>query len=150
MTSKLTTLMTWLTFAVLFVCAAQADPAHTYSKQTSVCLDPGEQHVFVLNDGRTRTLRLVSVEEHRDTVVQRVRDATVTVQVEGETVRLKCAPYVMPVVHHGMRIQADTTRSWLPRLPTTFSAMAKAPPIPPTAPSALVIIAVSSVSCVEE
>jgi hypothetical protein len=101
----------WTVFLAL-AATAQPEIQQTYSKQNIICLDPGEQHVFALKDGRTRTVRLVSIEEHRDTVVHRVRQADVTVQIEGEAVRLSCGPYVMPSIHQGLRIQADSTKSF--------------------------------------
>ena len=32
-------------------------------------------------------------------------------------IALACGPYVMPTEHEGLRIQADTTSGWVPRLP---------------------------------
>jgi murein DD-endopeptidase MepM/ murein hydrolase activator NlpD len=83
-----------------------------YSEQEIITLDVDEEYVFVLKDGSRRIIRLVSVKEHRDSVIGRVRRAEVDVQIDGKPVRLICAPYVMPTEINGLRIQADTTSGW--------------------------------------
>ncbi|MBN2477283.1 MAG: peptidoglycan DD-metalloendopeptidase family protein [Pirellulales bacterium] len=90
----------------------QADTIR-YSKQRFVYLDLDEVHVFRLQDGTTRTIRLVSVKEVKDSVIGLVRRAEVVVEIEGEPLTLVCAPYVMPTEVAGLRIQADTTSAWL-------------------------------------
>jgi len=85
-----------------------------YSDQEIVCLDIGEKYPFKLKDGSERLIRLVSVKEHRDSVVGLVRRADVGVEVDGKNLRLICAPYTMPTEFYGMRIQADTTSAWHP------------------------------------
>ena len=77
-----------------------------YSEQKIFCLDIDEEYQFKLKDGSYRSIRLISVEEHRDSVIARVRKAGVNVEVSGETLRLTCAPYVIPTVTQGIRIQA--------------------------------------------
>ena len=83
-----------------------------FTSQSIVGLDPGEEYVFPLAAGREVTLRLVSVEEQRDAVVEQVREANVLVTIDGRPHDLLCAPYVMPSVIDGLRIQADTTSGW--------------------------------------
>lgn len=85
-----------------------------YSEQRVVCLDVAETHSFILEDGSERTIRLVSATEVRDRVVELVRRAEVQVEIDGEPLRLLCAPYVMPTEISGLRIQADTTSGWSP------------------------------------
>ncbi len=85
-----------------------------YSGQEIVCLDIGEEYHFKLKDGSGKSIRLVSVEEHRDSVVKFVRRANVDVELDGKILRLICAPYTMPTEFRGMRIQADTTSAWHP------------------------------------
>ncbi|MHC4538463.1 MAG: PKD domain-containing protein [Planctomycetota bacterium] len=84
-----------------------------YSEQKIVCLDINEEYQFKLKDGSYRSVRLISVEEHRDSVIERTRKAEVNIEVNGRLLHLTCAPYVMPVETEGMRIQADTTSGWL-------------------------------------
>jgi len=84
-----------------------------YSEQTIVCLDVNEEYQFTLKDGSRRSIRLISVEEHRDSVIGKVRRAEVNVEVNGKLLQLICAPYIMPTEIKGVRIQADTTSGWL-------------------------------------
>jgi len=85
-----------------------------YSDQEIVCLDVGEKYPFKLKDGSERLIRLVSVKEHRDSVVKLVRWAGVDIEVDGTVLHLICAPYTMPTEFSGVRIQADTTSAWHP------------------------------------
>ena len=83
-----------------------------YSTQKIVCLDVGETFAVTLHSGVKRTVRLVSVEESRDSVVNLVRRAEVRVDVNGKAVDLVCGPYVMPSDVDGLRLLADTTSAW--------------------------------------
>jgi hypothetical protein len=83
-----------------------------YSPQRIVGLDIGETFVFKLKDGTERKIRVVSVEEHRDSVVKLMRRADVRVEIDGQPLDLVCMPYVMPTRTAGLRIQADTTSGW--------------------------------------
>ena len=83
-----------------------------FSSQAIVCLDPGEEHAFALRSGREVRVRLLSVEEHRDSVVKLVRRADVRVAIDGTEHELLCAPYVMPTTVGELRIQVDTTSGW--------------------------------------
>jgi len=84
-----------------------------YSQQQIVYLDPDETFVFRLNDGTEKEIRLVSVEEREDPVIQLVRSAVVHFQIAGEPTVLICRPYSMPTKVQGIRIQVDTTSKWL-------------------------------------
>jgi murein DD-endopeptidase MepM/ murein hydrolase activator NlpD len=83
-----------------------------YSTQQIVALNVGETFTFKLKSGAERVLRLVSVQEHRDSVIHLVRRADVRVQIDARRLDLVCAPYVMPTEIAGLRIQADTTAGW--------------------------------------
>ena len=110
---------------IVFLCilsiVAQADSGNTslnkvikkYSEQKIFWLDIDEEYQFKLRDGSYRSIRLISVEEHRDSVIGKIRGAEVNVEVNGKLLRLTCAPYVMPIETEGIRIQADTTSGWL-------------------------------------
>jgi len=84
----------------------------TYSTQKIVCLDVGETFTVTLHSGVKRTVRLVSVEESRDNVIELVRRADVRVDVNGKAVDLASGPYVMPTEVDGLRLLADTTSAW--------------------------------------
>lgn len=83
-----------------------------YSTQRIVDLDLGETYAFVLGDGARREVKLVSVDEHRDTVVGLVRRATVRVELDGDPLDLVCEPYQMPVESAGVRMLVDSTAGW--------------------------------------
>ena len=84
-----------------------------YSRQQIVRLDPGEVYRFVSGHGLTKTIRLVSVEDHRDSVINLMRRADVRIEIDGQPLDLVCAPYVMPTEAAGLRVQADTTSGWI-------------------------------------
>jgi hypothetical protein len=83
-----------------------------YSSQQIVWLDKNETYPFTLKDGSLRNIRLLSVREHRDTVVNLMRRAEVHLEIDGRPLDLVCEPYQMPVETAGLRIQADTTAGW--------------------------------------
>ncbi len=85
----------------------------TYSTQRFVYLDIGESFSFQLGNGTEKRIRLISVEEYKDPVIDLMRRAVVKVEIDGKAIELVCAPYVMPTVTGGLRIQADTTSAWL-------------------------------------
>jgi len=84
-----------------------------YSQQTVFCLDIDEGYSFKLKDGSERIIRLISVREYRDSVVGKIRHTEVDVRINGNPLRLICAPYMMPTEVDKLRIQADTTSGWL-------------------------------------
>jgi len=86
---------------------------NTYSTQKIVCLDPNEIYIFTLNNNQSRTIKLISVKTHKDSVVEAVRWADAAVEIDGKKVNLICGPYVMPTEIYGVRIQADTTDDWV-------------------------------------
>ncbi len=83
-----------------------------YSAQQIVSLNPGETFAFRLKSGAERVIRLVSAQEHRDSVIRLARRADVCVEIDGRALDLVCGPYVMPTETAGLRIQADSTASW--------------------------------------
>jgi murein DD-endopeptidase MepM/ murein hydrolase activator NlpD len=84
-----------------------------YSTQQFVYLDPGQTRTFRLKDGTEKRITLVSVKEYEDPVIHLIRRADVKVEIDGRSVELTCAPYVMPMQVQGLRIQVDTTSAWL-------------------------------------
>jgi len=102
-------------FAVPTITAANRDLndlVRLYSTQRIVELDINETCTFKLKDGRQRVLRLVSVEEQRDSVVDLVRRASVRVTIDGKPLDLLCEPCRMPTEIDGLRLQADTTSGY--------------------------------------
>jgi murein DD-endopeptidase MepM/ murein hydrolase activator NlpD len=85
----------------------------SYSNQQFVYLDENEEHAFRTRDGSMKTIRLVSVREHSDSVIGLMRSADVNINVEGKQVRLRCVPYAMPTEAQGLKILVDTTSACL-------------------------------------
>ena len=83
-----------------------------YSTQQIVWLNVDESYTFRLKDGADRVMRLVSVQDHRDSVVNFVRRSEVRVEIDGRPLDLVCMPYVMPTEAAGLRVQADTTSGY--------------------------------------
>ena len=92
-----------------------------WSSQEIVGLDPGEAFQWQGSGGKTHDIRLVRVEERRDSVVKLVREADVFLEIDGEPVELLCAPYVMPMAWDDLRIQADITSGMVEALPKQVS-----------------------------
>lgn len=105
--------------AVAPMCRAEATPEtelnrliKPYSTQQIVWLNVGESYTFKLKNGVDRVVRLVSVQDHRDSVVSLVRRSDVRVEVDGKSLDLVAMPYVMPTETAGLRLQADTTSGY--------------------------------------
>jgi len=84
-----------------------------YSKQRFAYLNIGETISFRLADGRLKWIRLVSVNEEKDSVIHLIRRAEVRLEIDGEPLDLPCGPYVLPIEKDGLRLQVDTTSGWL-------------------------------------
>ena len=84
-----------------------------YSTQAIIGLNVNETFTFKLKSGAERVIRLVSVQEHRDSVINLMRRADVRIEIDGRPLDLACAPYVMPTVTAGLRLQVDTTSGWV-------------------------------------
>lgn len=83
-----------------------------YSTQQIVGLNVNETCTFKLKSGAQRAIRLASVREHRDSVINLIRQADVRVEIDGRPLDLVCAPYVLPTEIAGLRLQVDTTSGW--------------------------------------
>ena len=101
-----------------------------YSAQQIFFLNVGESRRITLRSGATHEIRLVSLKEHRDSVIYQPRRDEVGVEIDGRPLELICEPYRMPTEAAGMRLQADTTSAWL-KMPgqVQFSAWDAAAPI---------------------
>ncbi len=83
-----------------------------YSRQRVIGLNIGESYTFQLRSGARRVLKLIAVEEHRDSVINLMRRAEVQVEVDGKPLALVCEPYTMPTETAGLRVLADSTAGW--------------------------------------
>ena len=76
---------------------------------------PQGGHVFDLSIGETadfngRAVKLIAIDEPRDTVRGVIRLPSATVEVDGERVDVPAALYHMPQVVNGVRIGCSVTR----------------------------------------
>lgn len=83
-----------------------------YSTQRIVSLDEKETVSIARKNGEKRAIRLVSVAEHRDSVVNLMRRAEVRLEIDGKPVELVCEPYTMPCETAGLRLLVDSTAGW--------------------------------------
>ena len=89
-----------------------AGPLRAYSTQQAIGLDVDEKATVKLKSGAERVIRLVSVQEHRDSVIRLMRRADVRVEIDGRPLDLVCEPYVMPTEAAGLRLLVDSTSGW--------------------------------------
>ena len=75
-----------------------------------VDLKVGEQADVELSNGKTATVKLVDLEETRDTLRNAVREARVTVEVNGRKVTLVAAYYRLPVTVGDVEIDCAVTK----------------------------------------
>jgi murein DD-endopeptidase MepM/ murein hydrolase activator NlpD len=83
-----------------------------YSTQQIISLNVNETFAFKLKNGAARVIRLVSVQENRDSVISLMRRAEVRLEVDGRPLDLACEPYTMPTEAAGLRVLVDSTAGW--------------------------------------
>ncbi|MCX6909637.1 MAG: neutral/alkaline non-lysosomal ceramidase N-terminal domain-containing protein, partial [Verrucomicrobia bacterium] len=82
------------------------------SAPAAVDLKIGEQATVKLCNGKTATVKLLGVEEKRDSLRHAVRGAFVTVEVNGQKVTLDCATYHLPVNVGGVQVDCPITKGY--------------------------------------
>jgi len=75
-----------------------------------VDLNVGEQSEVELSNGKTATVKLLGLEEIRDTLRNAVREARVTVEVNGRKATLVAAYYRLPVTVGDVQIDCAVTK----------------------------------------
>jgi len=91
--------------------AAPADETPTVEPLLRVVdLNVGEQSEVVLSNGKTATVKLLDLEEIRDTLRSAVREARVTVEINGQKVTLVAAYYRLPVTVGDVQIDCAVTK----------------------------------------
>ena len=80
----------------------------------TVDLDRGEQQEVELSDGHKVKVKLVDVEEARDTLRSALRQARVKVEVNGVPVALVSANYRLPLTAAGLQIDCPATKGLYP------------------------------------
>ena len=82
------------------------------SRPIAVDLEIGQAATVPLADGRPATVKLVALEEKRDSLRQAVRQATVTVEVNGQQATLNSATYHLPITVGDVQIDCPITRGY--------------------------------------
>jgi murein DD-endopeptidase MepM/ murein hydrolase activator NlpD len=102
-----------LTSALVVPLSAAGPPEPTRTPLVrTVDLNVGEtQEVMMCNDSRA-TVKLLDLEEVRDTVRGAVRKAVVTVEVNGERTELVAASYHLPTTIAGVRVDCAVTKGY--------------------------------------
>ena len=98
--------------AVLLVAPAAEQDVPSKPLLRTVDLDRGESQVVELADGTRAQVKLLDVEEDRDSVRSAIRQARVKVEVNGRTTTLVCANYRLPVTVGGVQIDCPVTRGY--------------------------------------
>lgn len=78
----------------------------------SVDLNVGQSDQVKLSDGSTATVKLLDLQETRDTIINAVREARVKVEVNGQIVTLTSATYHLPVTVAGVQIDCPITKGY--------------------------------------
>ncbi len=97
-----------LALACLLPFIARAADTHAPLHRT-VELNVGESAEIELSDKSKATVKLVKLEELRDSVRNAVREARVTVEVNGETATIVAASYRLPTNLGGVQIDCTAT-----------------------------------------
>jgi murein DD-endopeptidase MepM/ murein hydrolase activator NlpD len=90
-----------------------------------VDLNIGESQSVQLSDGTVKTIKLVDLDETRDTIRGAVRRATVRVEIDGKGVELVSATYHLPKAAAGVRIDCPVTRGYVQNASTNRWALEK-------------------------
>ncbi len=97
--------LVWLAIGVSSQGAAPKDPLFRV-----VDLDVGETTTVKLADGRSTTIRLVSLDEQVDPIRHAVRQAQVKLEIDGQAVEVVAAPYRLPTRVARLQIDCPATR----------------------------------------
>ena len=107
------------TFAVLVLLTLAARAAEPSSERAAVDpllraidLNVGESADVTLSDGKTVTVKLLDLKEHRGEIRNAVRRAVVTVEVDSKRVELTCATYHLPKTVGRVQIDCPVTRGY--------------------------------------
>jgi len=82
------------------------------SAPAAVDLKVGEQAAVKMCDGESATVKLISVEEKRDSLRKAVRGAVVKAEINGQPVTLHCATYHLPVTVGGVQVDCPVVKAY--------------------------------------
>ena len=102
-----------MTLAVASSLSAQDPPATRIPLVRAVDLDVGESATVTLADKSVAKVKLLDVQEQRDTIRNAVREAVVKVEVDGVVVTLVSANYRLPQKTGKVQIDCPITKGYL-------------------------------------
>ena len=91
----------------------------------AVDLNVGQSASVELVDGRTVTVKLLGLKEHRCEMRNAVRKAVVTVEVDGRRAELACATYHLPKTVGSVQIDCPVTRGYVANLDRKLNVWAR-------------------------
>src|SRR5262249_7186700 len=97
-------------FLAALAVRAQYPPVADLGIARAVDLNLGESSEVRLSDGSLATVKLIALKETRDTLRQAVREARVTVEINGKSVSLVSAMYHLPIAAAGVQVDCPITR----------------------------------------
>ncbi len=107
----------WLNICIVLLVVGRATAEPPKATRTplfvSVELNVGESQKVTLRDGSQATVKLVDLNETRDSLRGAVRSAVATVEVNGERVQLTSANYRLPNRVAGVQIDCPITRGYV-------------------------------------
>jgi murein DD-endopeptidase MepM/ murein hydrolase activator NlpD len=99
---------------VVFVAGAAGPPAPLRTPLVRVVdLDLGESRAVELGDGKRAQVKLVALDEARDSIRNAVRAAQVKVEINGQTIDLTSATYRLPTTVAGVQVDCPITRAYM-------------------------------------
>lgn len=84
-----------------------------FGPMTVLDIDVGETVQVPLSNGKSATVRLLSLNEVRDSVREALRVAKVRVKVNGKMAEVECGNYRLPVTAGGVQIDCSVTKGYL-------------------------------------
>ena len=104
-----------LPWAVLSASATKPSEPVLESPFRTVDLRLGEAAAVTLSDGKTVEVKLLDVKERRDSLRGAVREARVTIEVNGQKRTLSSANYHLPVIAGGVQVDCPITKGLVGR-----------------------------------
>ncbi len=100
-------------WGIFIICLMAASISPGWSQPISVDLAVGESYVFDCGDGTSKTIRVINVEETRDSIRNAVRDSKITVEVDGVKAVLPSALYNLPRIVNHVKMDIAVTKGYV-------------------------------------
>lgn len=110
------------------IATVQAQPAPAAVKPTLlrvVDLSIGESAEVTLHDGKQATVKLIALNESRDSIRDAVRRAEVTIEINGQRTTIVSATYHLPTTIAGVRVDCPITKGYYTNAGSDFWGLVK-------------------------